>query len=64
VGQKRIGRLMREEGIKGESRRRWSIMTRRALGARPAPDLVERWVVADRLDQLWVADITYVPTQL
>jgi hypothetical protein len=30
-------------------------------GARAAPDLVQRNVVADRRDQLWVADITYVP---
>jgi putative transposase len=62
VGQKRIGRLMREEGIQGVSRRRWPTTTRRAPGARPAPDLVERHFVAYRPDQLWVADITYVPT--
>ncbi len=28
----------------------------------PAPDLVERTFRAERPDQLWVADITYVPT--
>lgn len=30
--------------------------------ARPAPDLVERRFTADARDQLWVADITYIPT--
>lgn len=30
--------------------------------ARPAPDLVERDFSADRPDQLYVADVTYVPT--
>ena len=30
--------------------------------ARPAPDLVDRDFSADGPDQLWVADITYVPT--
>ena len=30
--------------------------------ARPSPDLVERRFGADAPDQLWVADITYVPT--
>ena len=30
--------------------------------ARPAPDLVERDFSAGGPDQLWVADITYVPT--
>ena len=29
---------------------------------RPAPDLVERDFFADGPDQLWVADITYIPT--
>ena len=30
--------------------------------ARPAPDLVERKFTATAPNQLWVADITYVPT--
>jgi putative transposase len=30
--------------------------------ARPAPDLVERNFAAERRDQLWVADITYIST--
>jgi putative transposase len=29
---------------------------------RPAPDLVERNFKAENRDQLWVADITYIPT--
>ena len=31
--------------------------------ARPAPDLVERDFHADEPNELWVADITYVPTR-
>src|SRR5213076_1697921 len=30
--------------------------------APPAPDLVKRDFTAERPDQIWVADITYVPT--
>ena len=37
--------------------------TRRASGAQPAADLVERDFSASGPDELWVADITYVPTQ-
>ena len=36
--------------------------TRRDTDARPAPDLVDRNFTASGPDQLWVADITCVPT--
>jgi len=62
VGKKRIAGLMRAAGIVGVSRRRGVITTRRDRDARPAPDLVDRNFAADRPNQLWVADITYVPT--
>src|SRR5690606_24644489 len=63
VGRKRVARLMRAEGLRGVSRRRGVITTRRSEDGRPAPDLVERDFTADAPNQLWVADITYVPTQ-
>ena len=62
VGRKRVTRLMREAGLRGVSRRRWVKTTRRALGARPAPDLVQRHFQADAPNRLWVADATYIPT--
>ena len=63
VGEKRVGRLMKQAGIQGVSRRRRGMKTtQRNEDARPAPDLVERNFSADGPDQLWVADITYVPT--
>jgi putative transposase len=62
-GRKRIARLMRAAGLVGASRRRNGITTtRRDREARPAPDLVDRNFVASRPNQLWVADITFVPT--
>jgi len=62
VGCKRVARLMREDGLVGVTRRRWTVTTRRDPQARAAPDRVDRDFTADRPDQLWVADITYVPT--
>ena len=62
VGRKRISRLMRRAGIEGISRRRRAWTTRRDRDARPSPDLVERDFGAPGADQLWVADIPYVPT--
>ena len=62
VGEKRVGRLMKQEGIWGASRRRRGPKTtRRNADARPVVDLVEQNFTADGPDQLWVADITYIP---
>lgn len=62
VSRKRVARLMKESGVAGVSRRRSVRTTRRDPAARPAPDLVDRKFAASRPNQLWVADITYVPT--
>ncbi len=62
VGKKRVARLMRQDGLRGVCRRKFVTTTRRNKRARPAPDLVERDFTAARPNQLWVADITYVPT--
>ena len=62
VGRKRIARLMRAQGLAGVSRRKSTRTTRRDPDARPAPDLVDRDFTAPGPDQLWVADITYIPT--
>lgn len=63
VAKKRVARLMRELGIEGVSRRRSRKRTTiQAEAAKAAPDLLERRFAADRPDQVWVADITYIPT--
>lgn len=65
VGKNRVARLMRVQGLRGVSRRRaFTVTTERAKGTREraAPDLVGRRFIADAPNQLWVADITYVPT--
>ncbi len=62
-GRKRIARLMRQAGLVGASHRHGGpTTTRRDKEARPAPDLVDRDFTASGPNQLWVADITYVPT--
>src|ERR1700678_3405523 len=53
---------MRERNLQGATRRKGVITTVRDHDARPAPDLVDRNFTAAGPDQLWVADITYVPT--
>ena len=62
-GRKRIARLMRQAGLVGTSHRHGGpVTTRRDQETRPAPDLVDRKFTASGPNQLWVADITYVPT--
>ncbi len=62
VSRKRIARLMRRAGLEGVSRRKKAWTTKRDQDARPAPDLVERNFSSEGRDQLWVADITYIPS--
>lgn len=62
ISRKRVARLMKEQGLRGVSRRRGVRTTQRSTAASAAPDLVHRDFRADGPNQLWVADITYVPT--
>jgi putative transposase len=61
-GRKRVARLMRRAGLVGVSRRRSVRTTRRDELATISDDLVKRSFTATAPDQLWVADITYLPT--
>ncbi len=60
--RKRVARLLRLAGLQGCHRRTGPPMRRRVRETAPAPDLVRRDFAAKALDELWVADITYVPT--
>ena len=63
ASRKRVARLMRQAHLRGVSRRRgYVVTTRRDERQRPAPDLVNREFVATGINQLWVADMTYIPT--
>jgi putative transposase len=63
ASRKRIARLMRQGGMRGVSRRRgYVVTTERDKRRRPAPDLVNRQFVARNINELWVADMTYIPT--
>ena len=64
VGTKRVARLMREDGLAARQPRR-GVRTTDSTHAHPiAPNLLERRfdVHGVRMNQVWVSDITYVPT--
>lgn len=61
-GRKRVARLMRTAALVGVCRRRKTRTTWRDPSAPLSDDLVHRAFATTVPDQLWVADITYVPT--
>jgi putative transposase len=64
IGRDQVARLMRDLGIEGVSRRRKKVFTTKSdPDAVRAPDLVKRDFTAAAPDQLWVTDLTYVPTR-
>jgi putative transposase len=62
IGRDQVARLMRELGIRGVRRARRIFTTRRDDSAARPPDLVKRQFNAPRPNELWVTDLTYVPT--
>ena len=62
IGRKRVAKLMKANDLQGVSRRKGYKTTVKGRDRHGIPDLVERDFTATAPDQLWVADITYVPT--
>ena len=62
VGRKRVERLMREQGLCARPRRRFCKTTDSLHGDPIAPNLLKRDFEASAPNQVWVTDVTYVPT--
>jgi putative transposase len=59
VNRKRVQRLMREDNLLCVAKRKFVVTTDSAHGRKIYPNLAAAMVVTD-VDQLWVADITYI----
>ena len=60
----RVARLMRRAGIEARRKRAFKPVTTLSRHDYPvAPNLLARQFVADRPDEKWLCDITYVPTR-
>jgi len=57
-----VERLMRQQGLRGVRRGKQFITKRPDAAASRPPDHVRRDFTADRRNELWVVDFTYVPT--
>jgi transposase InsO family protein len=62
IGRDQTRRLMAKAGIQGAHRKKRVRTTRRDRSAGRHPDLVNRQFVAGRPNELWVTDLTFVPT--
>ena len=63
VSRKRVERVMRQHGIRARAPRRYRVCTTDSKHCLPvAPNLLEQNFVANQSNQVWLADITYIPT--
>lgn len=63
VGRKRVARLMREEGLEGQRKRRFRVTTDSQHSHPVAANLLERNFTASAPNKIWVTDITYIWTR-
>ena len=60
---KRVERLMRQEGLKGSTAKQRKVRTTNSEHDQPiAPNLLLNRPAPRKIDEVWVADITYLPT--
>ena len=63
VGKQRVQRLMQQHGIRARGQRRFRIRTTDSRHGLPiAPNLLDRNFTVATPNQVWVGDITYIPT--
>jgi putative transposase len=61
--QKRVARLMRQEGLRAAAKRRFRTTTKSDPTHPVAENLLDRQFTVARPNEVWVSDITYVPTR-
>ena len=60
---KRVERLMRQQGLEGRTGKKRKVRTTNSDHDQPvAPNLLLERAAPQKTDEVWVADITYVPT--
>jgi putative transposase len=64
VGKLRVQRLMQRNGIRARGKRRFRITTTDSRHGLPiAPNLLDRNFTVAAPNQVWVGDVTYIPTE-
>lgn len=57
-----VARIMRENGLKAKTKRKFKATTDSSHGMPVAKNLLNRGFVRHRANEVWVADITFIPT--
>jgi putative transposase len=63
VSRDRVKRLMKANGIRAKHKRRYKATTNSKHALPVAPNLLERRFETSAPDQVWTADMTYIPTR-
>ena len=61
--RKRVSKIMKKAGISAKMKRRFKVTTKANPKAVPAPNLLQQNFTAEKPNERWVADFTYVSTQ-
>ena len=62
VSRPRVARLMKKEGIQSQIRPKWVATTDSKHQLPVAPNRLDQEFTTERLGQVWVSDITYIPS--
>jgi len=63
VGENRVARLMRQNGIQSKMTKKFVITTDSKNTLSPAPDRLKRCFRTSQPNQAWVSDTTFIPTR-
>lgn len=62
VGENRVARIMRAEGLNRRRRKKFRVTTRSAHKHAPAQNLLDRQFSVAMANRVWISDLTYVAT--
>ena len=62
LSRRRVARLMRKEGLQSQIRPKWVATTDSKHQLPVAPNRLDQEFASERLGQVWVSDITYIPS--
>lgn len=63
VNEKRVARIMRENGIRAKTKRKFKVTTHSDHNEPISPNLLNQDFTAEDINKIWVSDITYIWTR-